>query len=300
MNENTVEIGSVHDIAPMANEEVVHTQDVENTPSVDNNELFLAEKFAELSRREQQLQRERTEAKQAKERLAELEAQMAAARKDPDTLLKTYNLEFNDLIEYYANLGSEPTEQMKIRELERKLTEFEQREQEKARLAQEQQVKAQQAYEQQVAAQYKQNAEEIVLGDPERYELLANIPDLGDQIFAVAEEIYNSTADVNGLNGKILSPQEVADLLEDYYTEQLEQLTKLNKVKSRFVAPTPEPEPIVEQKVTREPVTLTNMVSITPKVTVESDELGGESYAVRNDVGRKRAEDLLRKQLGWK
>ena len=197
-----------------------------------------ASKFAALSRKEKALRDKEAEYEskfeEMERRLAEYENKSQEPevdweqllRRDPLRALEEVGLGYDKLTELALNDGKltpdmqlaamreeiENDYRRKFEELEGRLTEKEQAEQE--------------AYYNSVQENFQNEIGNFVAQNQDKYELI-EASDANELVFDVIEEHYNET-------GRVLDIEEAADAVESYLEEEAGKLMKLKKVSSRL------------------------------------------------------------------
>lgn len=221
----------------------------DQSPEAKKEDEF-SSKFAALSRREKSL-REKESAIDAK--LAELEQKIASlqapepiAPKEPEQLpleyrlkrdplgtLKELGLSYDELTNLALNDGKlSPEAQLELmrQDMDKKYSG------ELQQLKEELKAKEERLEEEKFNETVNNFKGELTnfVNDNDKYELIrAN--DAVEVIYDVIEQHYSDT-------GRILSKEEAADQVEEYFEQEVEKLLKLNKLKNKFGAPQVAPQ----------------------------------------------------------
>lgn len=221
-----------------------------------------SDRFAMLAKKEAKVQRERDEwkATMAKER-AEIEDLKAKLRtpyekiqafealraKDPIAALKEIGFSETDIFNYLAGQEKkEPTvEEIAEQVADKKLSTYKE---EQAKVADD----ARKVREQGLVSQYSTQIASAITASPEKYEY-ANY--YGEAAKELALEF--ATENVK-LNGELLSPEEIAQAVEDYYEEQDKAMSVIKK---RNPPSANEEKLTAEQQYTKTPVRTRTMAA---------------------------------------
>lgn len=214
------------------------SQNVTETPTKEPVDSFSA-RFENLIKKEKQIMDEKKkyqeERKQWEEKLVKIQEAEDFDKlfsSNPLEALKKKGVSLDHLNEYaIKNLSDEDLDpaQLKIKSLEEKLSTTEQRILEVLQKKEEEKEKAQtEAERDKLVVEYKQNLDGFIQNNAEKYELITNYFDKDqaiDQLFEISAKYYEET-------NKILSPEESANLLEEYLEPIVKKMLGLNKVKS--------------------------------------------------------------------
>lgn len=192
--------------------------------SIDSDRFaIIAKKEAKLVRDREEFKKQQTDAAakevKLKEYLEKIETFEAKKKVDPIDALKFIGFSETDIFNFMANKETpkEPTaEEIAEKVADKKLSEYKE---EQAKVA----ADAQKAREQGLVTQYSTQIESAIKANPEKYEY-ANY--YGKQAEELAIEF--ATANVK-LNGELLSPDEIAQAVEEYYEEQDKAMSTLKK-----------------------------------------------------------------------
>lgn len=192
--------------------------------------LIKKEKQIMDEKRKYQDERKQWEEKLIKIKEAEEFEQLFAT--NPLDALKKKGITLDHLNEYaIKNLRDEDLDpiQLKIKSLEEQLKTNEEKILENFQKKQEEKEKQQaEAERDKLVAEYKQNLDGFLQNNNEKYELISTYFDKDqaiEQLFEISAKYYEETE-------KILSPEESANLLEEYLEPIVKKMLGLNKVKS--------------------------------------------------------------------
>lgn len=224
-------------------EKTVEAAEPVQTQEQKQAEERFAAKFAALSRKEKAIkQREsqlQQQMQQLEQRLKQIEAQGKEVesfkslpdrlKREPLKVLEESGLKFEQLAEMVLNDGK-PTQDMVLQEYEKKV--MAKMQELEAKLAEKEQKEQEAKYE--AALQQFQAQLTDFINKTEDYELIrAN--DAVDLVYEVIEKHHNDT-------GEILSNKEASDAVEAYLLEEAKKLVDREKVK-KLLQPTAEPKP---------------------------------------------------------
>lgn len=211
----------------------------------------LAAKYAEAARRNAMLRRQKQEVSAPiKEKDAELEklrGELARLKKfedisNPLDLLKERGFTHEDLVKQSLN----PEEFDTKSELQKMRDEFA----EYKKLVEDEKRTGLETQKTKAVEDYQAHLKGFVEKAGEKYELIHTLGHHKD-VYDVIEETYNRT-------GKVISDEEACDLVEAFLDKQLDQLTKINKLKNKI---TPIREDNQSSDLFRESPTLTNQLT---------------------------------------
>lgn len=263
--------GKVEELEASEGSELEETEEVETEAKKQEDDF--SSKFAALSRREKSL-REKESAIDAK--LAELEQRITSLqapkepevapepaqlpleyrlKRDPLGTLKELGLSYDELTNLALNDGKlSPEAQLDLmrQDIEQKYSG------ELQQLREELKAKEERLEEEKFNETVNNFKGELTnfVNDTDKYELIrAN--DAVEVIYDVIEQHYSDT-------GRILSKEEAADQVEEYFEQEVEKLLKLNKLKNKFGAPqTAPPVESPEPRQIQKAPTLSNAHSAT-------------------------------------
>lgn len=204
-------------------------------------DLKFASKFAALSKKERDLLKKSQEIKAKESQLQEWERLKGNAKTDVDATLKALGLDYDTVTEFYLN-GGAPKKESDVEVIKKKLTEIEQRDEQRKK-------EAEQAKLQEQLANFQNEQVGFVKKHAEKYELI-NVFDAHDLVFQVTQEYYES-------KGTVPTHEEAANLVEKYLEQTLEKLPQVKKAQ-RYFAPKTEPEKQNQDKPVQKTQTLTN------------------------------------------
>lgn len=238
-------------------------------PSSSLKDEKLSSRIEVLIRREQAaLARERA----AKEKEAEIEAKFGrikefeSVKDNPKKALEMLGLNYDELTKSILNEGQIPPE-VEIRKLREEWQQERERQEEEKRQALEREQKLQREREEQTISTFKQNINQYLADNKERYELI-DFEGAHELVFDVIDAHYERTKDPETGVGKILSIQEAADKVEEHLEKKYLQAKDRSKVKALWNMLPKE----VQKEVARieqrpadpRPKTLTNQLGATP------------------------------------
>lgn len=214
-------------------------QQTEQKPEQKVDDKF-ASKFAALSRKEKMIrerekqamsiqaqieeQKKQMEAERAKwqEELSSYKSKIEGIKKNPLKSLEEEGITFEKLTEMQLN-EQNPTLEMQLEKLRSELDSKYAKELEslKNQLAEKEQKQQEEVIEQAKQA-YRKEIQSVLQASPEQYELtLANNAE--DLVYDVVEEFYNA-------NGKILSAEEAAQMVEKHFEDEAKRILSLKKL----------------------------------------------------------------------
>lgn len=230
---------SIEQIAPIEAPAEITTPESTLKPQEDPK---LASRFAALARKEKQFLEEKRALKE-QQALVERYKQLEDLKKtNPAKWLQEHNLTFEQITHSLLNSGEEapkePTWQDEVSALKKLLADRD------AEAIKKQQEAEQQYIDEQVTI-YKKSIEDLVSGEPDKYELIAanNAQEL---VFEVMEQYFLKTAVIDEKTGLIkklgvvLPVSQVADHVEEELYAQSQKLLGLKKLKPKVS------EPVVE------------------------------------------------------
>ena len=210
------------------------TPPVTETPPATPKNDEMSAKFAALAKKERYVRMTHQSIKAKESALAERERQIAEREKaweeefkvSPLEAIKKRGYSYQDLTNAALNDGklSPETEIKNVRQdierLRQEQAEKEKQSLEQARLAAEQQTK-------ETIDTFKESLKGFLTSNPEKYELTNRWDANGDLVFQTIEEHFNRTQ-------KVMSKEEAADLVEQYFETELEETSKTKKFQSKF------------------------------------------------------------------
>jgi len=228
-----------------------------------------SEKFNLLAKKERMIARERMRIAQEKKETEEkfkkyqgYEESKAKAKQNPLDFLKEAGLSYDELTQYLLN-GGKPTEIDEIKSVRSELEEFKRQQAEEKKQQQEFLQKQQQQQHEQAISGFKTDIAEFIEANKDKYELIASRDGAEDIFNAVNDAfILNMTEwQKNGKQGpppKVMEIEEAAQVIEEFYEEEVKRLTSTNKWKTKYGQPQMEPSPKAKPSPTP---TLTNQMT---------------------------------------
>lgn len=209
-------------------------------------------RFAALAKREKAIQAREAKIKEMETRFSSIDKQDAEFKSNPIKFLQDrYGLSYNDLTQLVLN-DNKPTPEMKVRELEEKLTAFERQKQDEAKKAEEERING-------VINKFMGEIGSFVDDNANEFELIKAHGEGKELIYNVIDQHLSRT-------GRMLSIKEAAEHVEKYLTDEAQRFLNLNKFKPKEA---PKEAPKAELKAAVTPKTLTNQAQTevpTPKV----------------------------------
>lgn len=204
------------------------------TPQATPKNDEMSAKFAALAKKERFIRTTHQSIKAKEAALAERERQLAEREKaweeefkaSPLEAIKKRGYSYQDLTNAALNDGKLTPEteiksvKQEIERLRQEQAEREQKALEHERLAAEQQTK-------ETIETFKESLRGFISSNPEKYELTNRWDANGDLVFQTIEEHFNRTQ-------KVMSKEEAADLVEQYFETELEETSKTKKFQSKF------------------------------------------------------------------
>ena len=197
-------------------------------------------RFAALAKREKALLSRESRLKEMESKFSSAEKQDAEFKSNPIKYLQErYGLTYNDLTQLVLN-DNKPTPDMKVKELEDKMSAWEKAKKEEAE-------KAEKAKTEQIITGYMGQIGEFIEANAAEFELIKAHGEGSELIYNVVDAHLIKT-------GRMLSIKEAATHVENYLYNEAQKLLTLNKLKPK--------EPVKEVPTTQKPVstakTLTN------------------------------------------
>lgn len=201
-----------------------------------------AAKFAALARQEKEIREREAKIKEREAKFSEYESKRGKVKEDPLTYLKEeYGLTLDDLVKLAAN-DNKPTPDMvakkaleEVENWKKKDAEEKQKAKEEAeRKAREEQERV---YSERITS-FKTEIGEFIKSKADDFEFTSASDDGVDLIYDVIEKAYIES-EKNG-EPKILSIEEAAKAVEDYFEKQAEKLLTLKKVQGKVAPKAPE------------------------------------------------------------
>jgi hypothetical protein len=238
-----------------------------DTPAPVVEEDSFAKRFAALARKEKKVRQETEETKLIKDKYVDYETAKKLAKTDPDEFLKKYDLSYEELTQFYIN--GRPKTDPKVLEIQEELAKVKkERDEEKTKLQEETRQAA--------ISKFKTEQTSVVKSGGARFELI-NTTGAYDLVYDVTKEYFDTNKDDNG-NGKILSHEEAADMVEKYLEQEVEKFLKADKIKNKFAQANGKTETVAKIE-TPESKTLTN--SMTSSANPQSKALSREESIER-------------------
>ena len=192
-------------------------------PGVDE----FASRFAALSRQEKKFQEQQQKAKAEAEKYAKYIDLDKKAKEDPLSVLQTYGMSLDDIIA--ASLGHQKAPQTveeQLAELKAQL----QAEKDGAKAEAEAKLKAEQdAYQASIdeaILSHQNSIIEHLSKNTDKYELIS--------LHGVQDLVWDTTEAYYEAHQKVLSPEEAANMVEDYLVEQTLKASNLAKLKQKL------------------------------------------------------------------
>jgi len=247
--------------------EIIVPENKELIPDpINKGEELFASKFAALSRKEKLL-RDRED--QLKRQMDEspLKDIDRLKKEDPLALLEKLGLSYEDITRHLLNKNEvEDTPDFKYSKLEKKVQAMESRREDEEKLRLEEQ-------QNKVVTDYKDGLNTFLKSDTEKYEFIT-ATESQDLVFQTISDHYNDT-------GKILSNEEAAEAVETYLEKKVENLSRLNKFKTKYLGEKPQAIPSEENKEIKvNGTTLSNDIS-TMRPTTAPDGLLSKEDAMK-------------------
>lgn len=213
-------------------------------------------KFSELVKKERMIfhrnQQVASKAKEveAKEKaVSDREAKLAAAQSNPVEALKLLGWTYDQITQYIVNNQQTPPDKH-VADIRNELSDFKKQAAEEKRLAAEAAQAQAQAQTQEVIENFKQNLNEYIDTNKDKYELVS-LHEAQAVVYETIEQHYEKTK-------KVMTMEEASDLVEKYLEDQIDRSTKTKKLASKYQPPPPTEEKKVEKT---EPRTLTNAMN---------------------------------------
>lgn len=247
-------------------------------PAIPKQVDEFSSRFAALTKREKQVQEERAKAKAEAERLAKYAELEKKAKEDPLAILTTYGIDLDTLL--MASVGHQkapPTVEEQLAELKAQL----QKEKDDAKTAEEnKRLEAEKAYQASIdeaILNHQNSITELLSKNKDKYELISH--------HGVEDLVWETTEAYFETHGKVLTPQDAADMVEEYLFQQTQKALELSKFKGK-ATPQEEQAPQAKQVVrethinpvvkTSTPKTLTsNLMTVAPNKT-STEKLSAE------------------------
>jgi hypothetical protein len=216
------------------------------TPPAQAEDDNFAKKFAALSRKEKELRKVEEETKSIKEQYAEFTEAKKLAKANPDEFLKKFGVTYEELTEYYIN--GRPKVDPRVLEVEEKLKAVQEELTAKEK-------KLQDEARNSAISAYKAEIKSHVKTQGDKYEFI-NASEAYDLVYQVTKEYFDTN------DGKILTHDEAAEMVEKYLEQELEIYTKTSKLRSKFAQKADtKPETPAKIDVQNETKTLTNSMT---------------------------------------
>jgi len=226
-----------------------------------------AKRFAALARKEKKMRQETEETKLIKDKYVDYDTAKKLAKTNPEEFLKKYDLSYEELTEYF--ISGRPKVDPKVMEIQEELAKVKkERDEEKTKLQEETRQAA--------ISKFKTEQMSVVKAAGAKFELI-NTTGAYDLIYDVTKEYFEANKDENG-NGKILSHEEAADMVEKYLEQEVEKFLKADKIKNKFLKPNDKTETVAKTE-TPESKTLTN--SMTSSANLQSKPLSRDESIER-------------------
>jgi len=226
-----------------------------------------AKRFAALARKEKKMRQETEETKLIKDKYVDYDTAKKLAKTNPEEFLKKYDLSYEELTEYF--ISGRPKVDPKVLEIQEELAKVKkERDEEKTRLQEETRQAA--------ISKFKTEQMSVVKAAGAKFELI-NTTGAYDLIYDVTKEYFEANKDENG-NGKILSHEEAADMVEKYLEQEVEKFLKADKIKNKFTQVNGKTETVAKTE-TPESKTLTN--SMTSSANLQTKPLSREESLER-------------------
>lgn len=254
-------------------------------------------RFAQLAKKEAELQKQREEFKRNTEQFNKEKESLRSVQKtindfeqmrgkDPVAALKILGFSDTEIFNFYAQSEDNSTpEEKAAKAANKEIQKFRDEETKK-------QTDAQEKRNTETLQQFRENISKHVTADKDKYEYINYNGPLAEEL------VYETVAEVLKLDNVIISIQEAADMVENYYEEQDKGMSILKKRQSKApeapapAAPAPE-EPLKPQVSPRPSAgrTLSSKTSATVASTVP---------APRNETPDQKKARLINKYLGPK
>lgn len=227
----------------------------------------LSSRIEMLIKREQQAQaRERYATQKEQELEARLKRieEFESAKANPKKALELLGLDYDELTKTMLNDGNVPPE-VEIKKLRKEWEEERHKQALKEQEAVEAQRKSAQANEERAIAGFKEQINQYLSDNKDRYELIS-FEEQQDLVFAVIDEHFNRTIDPQTGTGKVMSISEAADKVEKFLEEKYHKSRDLNKVKALWgnLPKSVQREVEKREQAPTKPQTLSNQLSAQP------------------------------------
>lgn len=212
------------------------------------NKEQASQRFATLAKKEKQLLAEQSKFKiqnqelQPKlEAIKKFEEAKAKVAENPMLALEMLGITYDELTKFQLDGKMPNATEIKLRQLEEKLSKKEEDEQRAKKKSDEDQEKNQEINNQKKIAAFKEQITDYIKSNSEKYEL-TNINDVSHLVFQRIEEHFHKTQNETG-TGVILSVEQAADAVEKMLEEQVEKNLSAKKLAAKVV-----PQPKGETK----------------------------------------------------
>jgi hypothetical protein len=258
---------------PMPESEVVEpVVDSGEAPEAPDNSAMAA-RFAALARREKEVREAQERANEIESKYKQYQELEESAKSNPMQLLERYGIDLDSIIQ--ASLGIEKpamTPEEQIQALRDEIKAEKEKATADAEAAKKAEEEALQASIDEAILKHQHEITDHLSKNQEKYELI-HLQGAQDLVWEVTEAWFDAN------NGAVLTPEEAADKVEDYLSEQVRKAMQLK----RFTPEKPEPsEPMWKSALetmekTATPtvsptLTTDHMAPATPKKTKMSDE----------------------------
>jgi len=217
---------------------------VEEPKKATKEELF-SSKFANLTRKERELQIKEKEVKAQYAQIEQLNSIKSDSKAKINEALELVGLTLDDIIDYQlSNLEKDYEEtddsiEGKYKRIEKKLSAIEQKEADSIKFKQDEAEKSERIANDETILEFKKSLTAFIEEKPETYELIA-AQEAQDTVFEVIEEHFNSS-------GNVMSFEDAANLVENYLEDEAKNILSKSKKLQKYL-----PQEVTPVQVTEE------------------------------------------------
>lgn len=249
--------------APVTAPEAAKNEAPAKDPFADKLEV-LAKKERAIWRQRQAIQAKEKEVQEKEARLQAFEQRKQKAKLDPISYLQEAGLSYDDLTEFMLS-GGKPTEKSEVQLLREQFEEMRKAQEQEKEVLKRQQTEAQAAAQKQVIEDFKAEIGDFLKANASTYELTAQ-REAVDDIYSTIEEAYVISLqewDRTGRRGPQPAAMDIrraAEIVEEFYEQELLRLAQTAKFKSKLGVPAQAPETEAQRQPSK---TLTNNMAST-------------------------------------
>lgn len=240
--------------APIAEETKVDEKPTENTKD-------FSREFAALTRKQKEIYLKEKQLKELEQKYKAIDELENLKDQDPLEYLTKKGLKFDDIVQKVLKHGEEPTAEDKISALEKRIEAMLKAQEDKERAKEEELKKSKQDADEKAIANFKQKIQNDLSGN-DKY-VFINHEGAFEDVFDVIEEKWSQDK-----TKPLMSVQEAADLVENYFKVKYEKAVALLKTETKTATESKFPS---ESKIEVSPAPTLNSL-VTPSSTNSSKE----------------------------